>query len=98
MNEFADRYNFGPVHKYSFWFEKGDFPLQFDLASKRTRFCLKREICPSALVIRPHASLFVSKGDFSLRIDLSSTRIRFCFKREIFPFGLVFHPYVSVFV
>ena len=66
--------------------------------STSIRFCLKREIFPSSLVLRPLVSLFVSKGDFSLRIDLSSTRIRFCFKREIFPFGLVFHPYVSVFV
>lgn len=64
MNEFVDRYNFDPVHKYPFLFEKGDFPLEFDLASTLTRFCLKREICPSALVVRPHASLFVSKGDF----------------------------------
>ena len=66
--------------------------------STSIRFCLKREIFPSSLVLRPLVSLFVSKGDFPLRINLSSTRIRFCFKREIFPFGLVFHPYVSVFV
>ena len=64
MNEFGDRYNFGPVYKYPFLFEKEDFPLQFDLASTRIRFCLKREICPSALVVRPHASLFFQKEIF----------------------------------